>query len=1368
MSSFRRDPRPGSDDSRNRDSRRGAPRGGPSRRPQVPMPAGRPFRTLAFWALIVLLSLVAYRMYQGNIMAPQRAEISYTRFMKEVRDGNIKSLQIMENGVTGELNGPSALRVNGQDVSFKAFKTNIVGDGANLPDKVWEKNKDAEIDVRPAGFNWVSVLLSWLPLVIIFGAWLFLIRQMQSGGSAALKFGKTKARVLLESQPKVTFKDVAGCEEAKQELQEIIEFLKEPQKFQRLGGRIPKGALLLGPPGSGKTLLAKAVAGEAAVPFFSMSGSDFVEMFVGVGASVTGDTPVLVRHDGRTELVEIGAFVDRYYEGDTEGFVIPVRGVETLGFEEAEPADEGGAVATRMRVRKWSAVRGVFRHRATEIVEIRCAGSVLRTTPDHSVFTSRGCEMQAVAARELREGDRLVGMPPGGADATQIVRLGWSAAPENPLIESVTVRRFDGFVYDLCGCENEAFFGGERPVLLHNSRVRDLFEQAKRNAPCLTGDTMVTLSGGRQVAIRDMFENQMVGVRVPAMAEDYRLDDATVIGITCKPSTELFEVTTSTSAIKATGNHLFPVLRGDGMEWVRADELKEGEYVAVPRVIPTTPSPLPLFYDLLPAEDVVVHLRGHRPGTRRPKLFEIRQDIGQYHRDIERLSIGVGGFGSSYLDHIPFEIDDELAYLCGLIASDGYFGQMGERAIQFVNTQLALHERVREICMAEFDYEPKRHLNKKHYEIVLPQGTHPVTLQDCYTTYINNRLLCDALRTLQSRILEMPAPIIGSWLRGVFDGDGCVRFSERAPQVIISAWKQEANQLIRDALLRAGIVTSRPRSVGEGREGNIVVTGRDMLLRFSSRVGSEHPEKLSKLHDLVCLLMQRETSSSRLDSVPAAGLIRSARQSMRMGQRAFSRGHVVSAYERGLVSPSRGSLQTVVEEMESWRQSREIDVTPEFQRLRDLADSAILWSRIQSINRTPSSEPVYDLCLDRHNCFIANNLIVHNCIVFVDEIDAVGRHRGAGLGGGHDEREQTLNQLLVEMDGFDSNEGVIMIAATNRPDVLDPALLRPGRFDRQIVVDWPDVRGREGILKVHTRKIPLAEDVDLKQIARSTPGLAGADIANLVNEAALLAARRNRKKVTAVDFADAKDKVMLGMERKSLVMSEDERRSTAYHESGHALIAWLLPGADPVDKISIIPRGRALGITSYVPQEERYSRSREDLLRTLAMMMGGRAAEFLIFNHFTTGAANDIERATALARKMVCELGMSENLGPLTFGKKEEMVFLGKEIATHKDYSELTAEKIDSEVRSLVEGAYNHALKVLKENLEKLHLLAGTLLEREVLDGDQMNRVLRGEKLEPMKPAEPEPPSGEAPAAKEPAGPQIEPFGPPAPRPAGA
>uniref|UniRef100_A0A832DN92 ATP-dependent zinc metalloprotease FtsH n=1 Tax=Ignavibacterium album TaxID=591197 RepID=A0A832DN92_9BACT len=358
------------------------------------------------------------------------------------------------------------------------------------------------------------------------------------------------------------------------------------------------------------------------------------------------------------------------------------------------------------------------------------------------------------------------------------------------------------------------------------------------------------------------------------------------------------------------------------------------------------------------------------------------------------------------------------------------------------------------------------------------------------------------------------------------------------------------------------------------------------------------------------------------------------------------------------------------------------------------------------------------------------------CIIFIDEIDAVGRHRGAGLGGGHDEREQTLNQLLVEMDGFEQNSGVIIIAATNRPDVLDPALLRPGRFDRQVVVDRPDVKGREGILKVHTRNIPLGDDVDLEVLAKGTPGLAGAELANLVNEAALLAARKNKKKVEMSDFEEAKDKVMMGMERKSLIISEEEKKTTAYHEIGHVLVAKKLPEADPVHKVTIIPRGRALGVTSYLPIDEKHTYSKEYLEAMITYALGGRAAEKLIFNHYTTGAGNDIEKATNIARKMVCEWGMSDKLGPLAYGAKEEEIFLGREIQRHKDYSEKTAQEIDDEVRTIIRNAEQRAENILKENIELLHKLSKELLEREILDGEEIDAIIKGQELPPVKKTE--------------------------------
>jgi len=346
------------------------------------------------------------------------------------------------------------------------------------------------------------------------------------------------------------------------------------------------------------------------------------------------------------------------------------------------------------------------------------------------------------------------------------------------------------------------------------------------------------------------------------------------------------------------------------------------------------------------------------------------------------------------------------------------------------------------------------------------------------------------------------------------------------------------------------------------------------------------------------------------------------------------------------------------------------------------------------------------------------------CIIFIDEIDAVGRHRGAGLGGGHDEREQTLNQLLVEMDGFESNEGVILISATNRPDVLDPALLRPGRFDRQVVVPVPDVKGREEILRVHVKKTILGDNVDVQTLARGTPGFTGADLENMVNEAALMAARRGKDRVEMTDFEDAKDKVLMGAERKSMIISDQEKRTTAYHESGHTLVAKLLPDTDPIHKVTIIPRGRALGLTQQLPLDEKHTYPKEYLLNSLCILMGGRAAEEIVLGIQTTGAGNDIERATGLARKMVCDFGMSDSLGPLSFGKKEDQIFLGREIFQHRDYSELTAQKIDEEVRTIVTDAYRKTSTLIKDNLEALHRLAGALLEKETLDGKQIDEIL--------------------------------------------
>ncbi len=1138
MSIFRRGQGSGPDNSR--EPRRGGGQRGPSQR-RPPAPAGRPFRTMAFWAFVALLSLIAFRMYQGSFMAPQRIEISYTRFMQEVEKGNIQDLQIIEKMVTGDLKSETSVKVGTHDVSFKAFKSNILGDGSDVPDKVWKTNPGIEIEVRNPAFNWVNLLVGWLPVVFILVFWLFMVRQVQSGGSAALKFGKTKARVVLETTPKVTFKDVAGCDEAKQELQEIIEFLKEPQKFQRLGGRIPKGALMLGPPGSGKTLLAKAVAGEAGVPFFSMSGSDFVEMFVGVGASVTGDTPVLIRHDGATKLTPIGEFVDRFYSGEDEGHVVPVEGIETLGFEERDSKFKGSP-KTFVKGSAWSGVRGVYRHRVSEICEVHFLGGVFRATADHSVFIRTRDGIKAVAAVELKAGDVLVSLP-------MKVRGEYSAEHGTPH----TVRA-------------HAFAPLREPIMLdvydRDEATHARYEYALAQQGGQSQSAIAAAIGVSQMTV----SNWQAGKHEPRAISSNYTD--TALPEQVPVTADLMRLLGYYTAEGRENGYLEFTFGTHEMD-LHADCIARMKLVfgVTPRVNHTGDNSTKLTFHSAPLG----------------RFFERHCGTGSHEKHVP-----------AFLWDLPREYFD--AYLTGYALGDGYTTKEGKLSITSVSHQL-----IREI----------------------------------------------------------------TWL--------CAMHGIKAG--------------VRHMRMKAGrVIKSKPLPETEAW---ILIIGK-----------TGHP------------------------------------------------------------------------------------FGPEV-AIRDQAKKPI----VRRVVHKPYDGYVYDLCgCDREAFFGGEKpLLLHNsrvrdlfeqgkrnapCILFVDEIDAVGRHRGAGLGGGHDEREQTLNQLLVEMDGFDSNEGVIMIAATNRPDVLDPALLRPGRFDRQIVVDWPDVRGREGILLVHTRKIPLAEDVDLKLIARGTPGLAGADLANIVNEAALLAARRNHKKVSLRDFEDAKDKVMLGMERKSLVMNDEERRSTAYHEAGHALVLWLQPGHDPVNKVTIIPRGRTLGTTSWLPKEERYNRSKDELERQLCVAMGGRAAELLVLNHLTTGAIGDIEGATETARAMVCRYGMSDALGPLTFGKKEEMVFLGKEIATHKDYSEQTAVLIDQEVRRIIENAYNRAHELLKDNMDKLHLLANTLLEREVLDGEEMNRVLRGEKLEPVRPpAEPEAAETPVAASEQGAkaeGPQLDAFAPPAPRPAGA
>jgi len=1096
---FRRDNSGQEPDSKDRPPR--TPRPGLPRRVPTPMPPSRgPGRTVALWALIFVVAVLVAQLYWGQ--RPQRYDISYTRFVEEINKGNIDKLEIVNNEVTGELKTSASIQVAGRPVPFKAFHTYISGTGENLPKSVWEKNPGIEINIRPPGMNWWSLLGGAIPLLIIGAAWFFVLRQMQSGGSAALKFGKSRAKVTLDQNPRITFKDVAGCDEAKQELQEIVEFLKDPQKFQRLGGRIPKGALLLGPPGTGKTLLAKAVAGEAGVPFFSMSGSDFVEMFVGVGASVTGDTPILTRVDGETRMTTIGEFVDGFYRGDAEGFIVPVKGLETLGYREKDSKFKGSP-KTFVGGSAWSGVTGVYRHRVSEIYQIAFLGGTIRTTGDHAVFVRTRDGIKSVEARDLKPGDVLVSLP-------LKVRGAYSSTTGTP--HEVRAHAF-----------GEAVEPRWLRVVEQDAETEEAFEFAVSRRGELSQAAIADEIGVSQMTVSNWQRGKHEPRAISTNYSDTRF-------------AQQVEVTPDLM-------RLF------------------GYYVA----------------------------EGRENGC---VQFVFGSHETKYHRDV--VELGERLFG------VPATVDET--------------GDNSTR-ITFYSAPLG-----------------------RFFERHCGTGSHN--------------------KHIPSVLWDSPRALFVEFLRGYSRGDGYVTREGKLSMTSVS------QQLIRELTWLCAM---------HGIKAGV----REMEME-AGRIIKAKPLPFTRAWNLII----GKTSNPFAEDVS----------------------------------------------------------------IRDQGKKAV----VRSITAQPFDGYVYDLCGCDNEAFFGGEkpVLLHNsrvrdlfeqskrnapAIVFIDEIDAVGRHRGAGLGGGHDEREQTLNQLLVEMDGFDSNDGVILIAATNRPDVLDPALLRPGRFDRQVIVDWPDVKGREGILRVHTRDIPLGTDIDLKKIAQSTPGMSGADLANIVNEAALLAARRNKKKVEMQDFEDARDKVTLGVERTSMVINPEQKKRTAYHESGHAIVNYLLPGTDPVVKITIIPRGRALGLTAMVPAEDRLAYTREELLSRLAGMLGGRAADMIVFGEKTTGASNDIEAATNLARKMVCEWGMSDRLGPLALGHKEEMVFLGRDLGHQKNYSDETAELIDREVKELVEGGLKRALSVLEANRDKLESLAQTLLEREQLDGEALAKVMRGETLPPLE-----------------------------------
>jgi len=1042
--------------------------------------------TIGLVYLIIIVAAVA--LIFNYFSPPQQEEVQFNQMLEEARQGGvIAKITVGDDQQRLEITYVDTNRPLG--VSRKESQDSLY---SLLVEAGVPADKMPAIEVAsPSFWNTIAGPLSYLILPVIFMVVIFFfLRQAQGSNNQALSFGKSRARLFSADKPKITFADVAAVDEAKYELNEVVEFLKYPEKFAALGARIPRGVLLMGPPGTGKTLLARAVAGEAGVPFFSISGSEFVEMFVGVGASVTGDTPILVRTAEGTRLMPIGEFVDRYYQGDQANFPTQVEGVETLGFDELDSKFKGSSKLF-FGSSAWKKVSGVYRHRVDEIYEIHYLGGIVRTTGDHSVFVRTRNGLVAKPARDLQPGDVLVKLPlkargvfSPATGTPHEVRAHAFAYPLHPLYLSVL--------------EDE-----------QETQAAFAFALAKKEE-----------------------------MSPAAIAREIGVSQATV------------------------GN------------W--------------------------------------------QPGKYMPRSLSTR-----YERTA---------------------VPEQVQVTPALMKLLGYYTAEGREngSLQFV---FGAHEKdLHEDCMAlmretfglEATLEPAEGaLRIVYYSAPLGRFFARLCGNGCHEKHMPEMLW------------DLPREYFLPYLEGYANGDG---YLDRGKWQITSV----SHQLITELAWLCAM--------------HGIPTGVEHMHQAGGRIIKNKPLPKGEAWRLVI-------------------------------------GRTANPFEGERPLP-RGKKPCV-----------------------------------QRVVRMPYEGYVYDLCGCENEAFFGGEkpILLHNsrvrdlfdqakrnapAIVFIDEIDAVGRQRGTGLGGSHDEREQTLNQILVEMDGFDTNTSVIVVAASNRPDILDPALLRPGRFDRRVILDRPDMRGRTEILQVHVRGKPLASDVDLEVVARQTPGFSGADLANVVNEAAILAARRNQKQIGMPELEEAAEKVIAGPERKNRRISDEEKRVIAYHEAGHALVAHLIPECDPVHKISVVSRGMALGYTMALPEEDRYLMPRRKIEGDLSYAMGGYAAEQLVFGDITTGSENDIERATKMARRMVTEFGMSEDLGPIAYGQKDELVFLGREIGEQRDYSDQTAHAIDEEVRRIVETAFRKARGILDEHRAVLDQIAQRLIEVETLEGDSLQELL--------------------------------------------
>ncbi len=1057
--------------------------------------------------LILLIFLMVSFIFNFFFQPPEKEKrVTLGQLVEEINQGKVKRISVIGNEI--QIIYKDETQAKSRKETEIAFSQTLINYGLEK-----EKLRELEVEIKEVGGTWVwlaPVLFAFLPLLLLILFFWFILRQAKGGAMQAFDFTKARARLFgAGGQPreKITFKDVAGLKEAKEELMEVVDFLKTPKKYLQMGAKIPRGVMLVGAPGTGKTMLAKAIASESNVPFFSISGSEFIELFVGVGASVSGDTPILIKTSEGINLLPIKEFVDQYYKESESGFIRPVNNVQSLGFQPLATKFYGAKSDKKKFFggSRWTNIQSVLRHKVNEIYGIYYRGGLIKTTGDHSIFVRSGNMIAVKKASELKPGDILVNLP---------FKVRSEFIPGLGTTHKIRAHQFPEAV--------------NLELDLFDNRLAE--EQWKYNFALEHQSVLSRAVIGKEIGVSQVtVKNWQLGYHQP------RFFSANVFS------------NNTLSRIKVT-----------------------------------------------------------------PKLMRL---FGYYTAE---------GRITEYYTQFVFGLHEK---------------ELHNDCVQLLKEIFCLEPTIKEI--------PET--NSLRITLSSP------IVADFFQKHCGNG---SHLKHLPSFIWELPREHFLSFLDGYNKGDG---YTTKDGKIVITSVSQ---QLIREL---AWICSMHGLQVGVGQT-------------FSSAGRIIHKNPLP--------------------------------------------------------------------ETKAWR----LIIGKTSHPFREKSKFPYQWKKpiITKIIKKSYNDYVYDLCGCDNEAFFGGEkpILLHNsrvrnlfdqarktgkAIIFIDEIDSIGKVRGTGITGGHEEREQTLNQILAEMDGIGREEGLIVMGATNAPHYLDPALLRPGRFDRRIILDLPDINDREEILKIHCRGKPLALNVNLREVAERTPGFSGADLANVVNEAAIMAARRNKHQVFQEEFLESIEKVLLGPERKSHILSKKEKEIAAFHEAGHALVASSLPETEQIRKISIVARGMAAGYVLKMPTNEKKIKTKTEFLVEIATLLGGYCAEKIKFDEITTGAANDLEIASKLARKLVKEYGMS-SLGPISFGEREELVFLGRELSEQRNYSEKVATQIDNEVEKFINDGRKKATEILTKKRNLLEKIARILIEKETIEKEEFEKLIGIKKSEIVKP----------------------------------